>query len=122
MRIGHAAGLVRPVGSTDRVKRADRASRRNVQRQSGLCGDNARDLPATCNRLYEPALAIAEERDVVNKVDAQDVGAVVSTRSNVVFPTCVRVGHGGEVSSAVPTGGRVDSARQGIQGTEVQVA
>src|SRR5258707_5618874 len=48
----------------------------NRERNAGLCLIDARYLPTAERGLYEPVVAVLEERQVVNVVGHQHVGAV----------------------------------------------
>ena len=80
----------------------------------GKPDDTRVTMPETCQPpevVFTKLLrAVPEERDVIDEVDCRIVRAVISARSNVVFPSQIGVGHVAEISAAVAAGGGIDGA------------
>src|ERR1700746_1491302 len=93
-----------------------------MDRDTGFHGDDARYLPAADCGSHEPALTVAQEGDIVDEVDHSNVRAVVSTGSDVIYPTGIGVGYSAEVTTAASGSGRVDGTRERVERAKVEVA
>src|SRR5580693_3053267 len=118
MRSRERARKVWPVNAIRYAIRTLSTADPDVNRQAGFHGDDAGDFPAADCRLQEVVFGVPEQGDVVDEVDHPYVCTVVSTRSLVIQPACVRVRYVAKVSAAATGCGWVDCARKGVEGAK----
>ena len=82
----------------------------DVDRKSGLHGDDAGNFPPANNRPDEMAIVVTEQGDVVNEIDGTHVSAIISAGTNVVSPASVGIGNPTQVAATAATGGWVYGA------------
>src|SRR5271169_1986693 len=106
-RISNRAGYIWPgTGIADHAG-SGCATDSKIQGRARFHGDDAREGPSTQRCFQRLAVAVVEERNIVDEVGEQAVGAIVETGAAVVAPSQVWIRHVIEIAAAAAGGSRI---------------